>query len=149
MQRRGEETVARALEWLQKNSGQRPVFLWIHIWDAHDPYDPPPPFAARYAKEPYDGCVAYVDDTVGKLLAGLRKAGIYDGITCRCMSDHGESLGEHGENHHGVFLYDSTIRVPLLIKFPKANFAGQKSPPPRQPGGCGSHDSRISWIAQT
>ncbi len=127
MQRRGDDTVARALEWLQKNSGQRPVFLWIHIWDAHDPYDPPPPFAARYAKEPYDGCIAYVDDTVGKLLAGLRKSGIYDESLVAVMSDHGESLGEHGENTHGVFLYDSTIRVPLLIKFPKAKFAGQKS----------------------
>jgi len=125
IQRRGEETVARALDWLKRNR-QGPVFLWVHIWDAHDPYDPPAPFKERYAKAPYDGCIAYVDTTVGKLLTGLRGAGIYDDALIAVMSDHGESLGDHGENTHGVFLYDSTIRVPLLIKFPKARFAGHK-----------------------
>ncbi len=125
IQRRGEETVARALEWLKKNR-EGPVFLWIHIWDAHDPYDPPSPFKERYANAPYDGCVAYVDATAGKLLAGLRTAGIYDDALVAVMGDHGESLGDHGENTHGVFLYDATIRVPLLIKFPKARFAGQR-----------------------
>jgi arylsulfatase A-like enzyme/uncharacterized protein HemY len=125
IQRRGEITVARALDWLKKNR-QGPVFMWIHIWDAHDPYDPPSPFKERYANAPYDGCIAYVDATVGKLLAGLRTAGIYDGALIAVMSDHGESLGDHGENTHGVFLYDSTIRVPLLIKFPDARFAGQR-----------------------
>jgi arylsulfatase A-like enzyme/Tfp pilus assembly protein PilF len=125
MQRRGEETVARALDWLKKNR-QGPVFLWIHIWDAHDPYDPPAPFKERYANAPYDGCVAYVDATVGNLVASLRSTGIYDDALIAVMSDHGESLGDHGENTHGVFLYDSTIRVPLFIKFPGARFAGQK-----------------------
>jgi arylsulfatase A-like enzyme/Tfp pilus assembly protein PilF len=125
IQRRGEETVARALDWLKKDR-QRPVFLWIHIWDAHDPYDPPAPFKERFANAPYDGCVAYVDATVGKLLSGLRGAGIYDDALIAVMSDHGESLGDHGENTHGVFLYDSTIRVPLLIKFPKSRLAGQR-----------------------
>jgi arylsulfatase A-like enzyme/Tfp pilus assembly protein PilF len=125
MQRRGEETVARALEWLEKNRTQGPVFLWVHIWDAHDPYEPPPPFKDRYIG-PYNDCVAYVDSTVGKLVAGLRKAGAYDGALVAVMSDHGESLGDHGEGTHGVFLYDSTIRIPLLIKFPRANFAGQR-----------------------
>jgi len=125
MQRRGEETVDRALAWLGKNN-QGPIFLWVHLWDAHDPYDPPSPFKERYVGAPYDGSIAYVDSTIGKLLAGLRKAGIYDRALIALMSDHGESLGEHGENTHGVFLYDSTIRVPLLIKFPVARFAGQR-----------------------
>jgi choline-sulfatase len=125
IQRRGEETVARALAWLQKNR-QSPVFLWVHIWDAHDPYDPPAPFKERFANGPYDGCVAYVDASVGELLAGLRNAEIYDNALIAVMSDHGESLGDHGENTHGVFLYDSTIRVPLVIKFPQAKFAGQR-----------------------
>jgi arylsulfatase A-like enzyme/Flp pilus assembly protein TadD len=123
MQRRAEETVARALDWLAKNR-QGPVFLWIHLWDAHDPYDPPSPFRERFAKAPYDGCLAYVDATVGTLLAGLRTAGVYDNALIAVMSDHGESLGEHGENTHGIFLYDSTIRVPLFIKFPAGKFAG-------------------------
>lgn len=127
IQRRGEETVTRALAWLEKNR-QKPVFLWIHIWDAHDPYDPPEPFKGRYADAPYDGCVAYVDDTVGKLFAGLRSARVYDGAVIAVMSDHGESLGDHGENTHGVFLYDSTIRVPLLVKFPEVRFAGLRVP---------------------
>src|ERR1700736_53998 len=125
IQRRGEETVTRALAWLQANR-QGPVFLWVHIWDAHDPYDPPTPFKERFANAPYDACIAYVDATVGKLLAGLRSADIYDSAMIAVMSDHGESLGEHGEDTHGVFLYDSTIRVPLLIKFPQAKFAGQR-----------------------
>ena len=125
IQRRGDETVTRALAWLQKNR-QGPVFLWVHIWDAHDPYDPPSPFKERFANAPYDGCIAYVDATVGKLLAGLRSAGTYDNSLIAVMSDHGESLGEHGEDTHGVFLYDSTIRVPLVIKFPNAKFAKQK-----------------------
>ncbi len=124
MQRRGEITVQRALDWLEKNH-DKPVFLWIHIWDAHDPYDPPEPFKTRYAKTPYNGCVAYVDSAVGKLLAGLKNSGIYRGAVVAVMSDHGESLGEHGENTHGVFLYDSTIRVPLLIKLPEGKFAGE------------------------
>jgi choline-sulfatase len=125
MQRRGEETVAHALAWLQKNR-QGPVFVWVHLWDAHDPYDPPSPFKDRFPDNPYDACVAYVDATVGKLLAGLRNADIYDSALVAVMSDHGESLGEHGENTHGVFLYDSTIRVPLLIKFPQTKFAGRR-----------------------
>jgi arylsulfatase A-like enzyme/Tfp pilus assembly protein PilF len=125
MQRRGEDTTARALGWLEKDP-HTPAFLWIHIWDAHDPYDPPAPFNERYSKDPYDGCIAYVDATLGKLFAELRAAGIYDNALIAVMSDHGESLGEHGENTHGVFLYDSTIRVPLLLKFPNAKFAKQK-----------------------
>ncbi|MCU1242339.1 MAG: hypothetical protein JWO71_3065 [Candidatus Acidoferrum typicum] len=125
IQRRGEDTVTRALKWLEKNH-HGPVFVWVHLWDAHDPYDPPSPFKERYANAPYDACVAYVDNTVGKLLAGLRRTGLYDDALIAVMSDHGESLGEHGENTHGVFLYDSTIRVPLLIRLPRANFAGQK-----------------------
>jgi arylsulfatase A-like enzyme/Tfp pilus assembly protein PilF len=125
IQRRADETVARALAWLQKNR-QGPVFVWVHLWDAHDPYDPPSPFKERFANAPYDACVAYVDATVGKLLAGLRSADIYDRALVAVMSDHGESLGEHGESTHGVFLYDSTIRVPLIIKFPHASFAAQR-----------------------
>jgi arylsulfatase A-like enzyme len=124
-QRRGDETVRRALDWLGKNR-DRPVFVWVHIWDAHDPYDPPAPFKERYANSPYDGCVAYVDATVGKLLAGIRSMGIYQGALIAVMSDHGESLGEHGENTHGVFLYDATIRVPLLIKLPEGRLGGQR-----------------------
>jgi arylsulfatase A-like enzyme/Tfp pilus assembly protein PilF len=125
MQRRADETVNRALAWLDSNQ-KRPVFLWVHLWDAHDPYDPPAPFKERFPNATYDACVAYVDSAVGRLIAGLRAKGLYNGSLIAVMSDHGESLGEHGENTHGVFLYDSTIRVPLLVKFPQGKLAPQR-----------------------
>jgi arylsulfatase A-like enzyme/Tfp pilus assembly protein PilF len=125
MERRGGEVVSRALAWL----GQRPpgpFFLWVHLYDAHDPYEAPEPFRSRFAKSPYDGEIAYVDAQVGKLIAGLRAAQVLDGTAVAIIADHGESLGEHGESTHGVFLYDPTIRVPLLIKRPGGRDAGRR-----------------------
>jgi tetratricopeptide (TPR) repeat protein len=88
------------------------------LYDAHDPYDPPEPYLSRFAKSPYDGEVAYTDACIGKLIAALRQAGLYDGAIIALMADHGEGLGGHGEQTHGIFLYDETIHVPLLMKFP-------------------------------
>ena len=117
VERRGEEVVAHALAWLNQHP-EPPFFMWVHLYDAHDPYDPPEPYKSRYASEPYDGEIAYVDSAVGKLLQELKARGLYDGTIIAVMADHGESLGAHGEDTHGVFLYDETIRVPLLIKLP-------------------------------
>jgi choline-sulfatase len=117
LERRAGDVVARALAWLKKGP-REPFFLWVHLYDAHDPYDPPAPYATRYAKDPYDGEVAYVDATVGKLLAALRTQGLYDASLIAVMADHGEAFGEHGERTHGIFLYDETIHVPLLFKLP-------------------------------
>ncbi|PYX90318.1 MAG: hypothetical protein DMG68_02245, partial [Acidobacteria bacterium] len=103
-----------------------PFFMWVHLYDAHDPYDPPPPFKSRYASAPYDGEIAYADSAVGKLLTALRTKGIYEGALIAVMADHGESLGEHGESTHGVFLYDETLHVPLLLKLPADRGAGKK-----------------------
>lgn len=125
MERRGSEVVSRALTWL----GQRPpgpFFLWVHLYDAHDPYEAPEPFRSRFAKAPYDGEIAYADAQVGKLVAGLRAAHLLDGTAVAVVADHGESLGEHGESTHGVFLYDPTIRVPLLLKRPAGRDAGRR-----------------------
>jgi len=125
MERRGGEVVSRALAWL----GQRPpgpFFLWVHLYDAHDPYEAPEPFRSRFAKAPYDGEIAYVDAQVGTLIAGLRAAELMDGTAVAVIADHGESLGEHGESTHGVFLYDATIHVPLLLKRPGARDAGRR-----------------------
>ena len=119
LERRAGDVVARALAWLKKGP-REPFFLWIHLYDPHDPYDPPAPYAARYAKAPYDGEVAYVDASVGNLLAALRAKGLYDGALIAVMADHGEAFGEHGERRHGIFLYDETIHVPLLFKLPGA-----------------------------
>ena len=126
IERRGDEVVARALKWLtQRPKG--PFFVWVHLYDAHDPYDPPEPYKSRYAAQPYDGEIAYEDAAIGKLLRQLKVRGLYDGTLIAVMSDHGESLGAHGENTHGIFLYDETIQVPLVIKLPDVAVATKHS----------------------
>jgi choline-sulfatase len=125
VERRGGDVVNHALAWLsQLENG--PFFLWIHLYDAHDPYDPPPPFKAKFASQPYDGEIAYADSDVGKLIDELRKHGLYDETLIAVMADHGESLGAHGENTHGIFLYDETLHVPLLFKLPASRADGKQ-----------------------
>lgn len=125
VERRADDVVARALGWLSQNHAS-PFFLWVHLYDAHDPYDPPEPFKSRFAAQPYDGEIAYADSAVGKLLSTLREHGLYDSALIAVMADHGESLGAHGENTHGVFLYDETLHVPLLIKLPTDKASGKR-----------------------
>src|SRR6266849_1651939 len=125
VERRAGDVVNHALAWLSQLPNG-PFFLWVHLYDAHDPYDPPPPFKARFASQPYDGEIAYADSAVGKLLAEIRKHGLYDETLIAVMADHGESLGAHGENTHGIFLYDETLHVPLLIKLPLNRGAGRR-----------------------
>jgi tetratricopeptide (TPR) repeat protein len=102
------------------------LFMWVHLYDAHDPYDPPEPYKTRYAATPYNGEIAYVDSVVGTLLARLKKQGLYDGALIAVMADHGEALGDHGEITHGIFLYDETIHVPLLVKLPHERAAATR-----------------------
>ena len=125
VERRADEVVAHALAWLDKHPGG-PFFVWLHLYDAHSPYDPPEPYKTRYAKEPYDGEIAYADSAVGRFFAQLRAKGRYDHTLIAVMADHGEALGDHGEKAHGVFLYDETIHVPLLFKLPKSADAGRR-----------------------
>ena len=125
LERRGGEVVDRALAWLERPS-EGPFFLWVHLYDAHDPYDPPPPYKTRFARAPYDGEVAYVDAQVGRLVSALERRGLLDRTLVAVFGDHGESLGEHGEKTHGVFLYDATIHVPLLLKLPSGRAAGRR-----------------------
>jgi arylsulfatase A-like enzyme/Tfp pilus assembly protein PilF len=115
LSRRGGDVVNRALTWIRANS-RTPTFVWIHLYDPHAPYDPPQPYASRYKAQPYDGEIAYSDFALGKLFTQLRLLGLYDKAVIVFTADHGESLGEHGERGHGVFLYDETIHVPLLLK---------------------------------
>jgi len=117
LERRGEEVVKRALDWLSKRPAG-PFFLWVHLYDPHDPYSPPEPFSTRYKAEPYDGEIAYTDSMVGKFIAGLKTRGLFDNSLLAVMADHGEAFGEHGEKHHGIFLYDETLHVPLVFKLP-------------------------------
>jgi arylsulfatase A-like enzyme/Flp pilus assembly protein TadD len=124
-ERRGGEVVDHALAWLQEHP-RGPFFMWVHLYDAHDPYDPPEPYRSKYAAAPYDGEIAYADSAVGRLLSQLQARGLYEGAVIAVMADHGESLGEHGEDFHGFFLYDETIRVPLVIKLPGGGSAGKR-----------------------
>jgi arylsulfatase A-like enzyme/Tfp pilus assembly protein PilF len=125
VERRGGEVVERALAWLSKHQ-LGPFFLWVHLFDPHEPYDPPEPYKTRYAKAPYDGEIAYADSVLGKFFRQLKASGLYDGTVIALTADHGESLGAHGENEHGIFLYDETIHVPLLIKLPRGGLTGKR-----------------------
>ena len=124
MERRAEEVVRRAVAWVEQNP-PRPFFLWVHLFDPHDPYEPPPPYRQRFASA-YDGEIAYTDAAVGRLLAALRARRLYDEALIAVASDHGEALGDHGEKTHGIFLYDDTLRVPLVLKFPQGKSAGRR-----------------------
>jgi len=115
VQRKGEETLAAAEKWLEARDAARPFFLFFHIYEPHKPYAPPPRFAG-YA--PYDGEVAYADEIVGRLFDRLRAMDLYDRSTIILLSDHGEGLGDHGEQEHGLFLYHETTHVPLIVKLP-------------------------------
>ena len=128
LERRGEEVVSHALAWLNKRP-PGPFFLWVHLYDPHDPYAPPEPYKTRYQANPYDGEIAYTDAVVARLLAGLKTRGLFDSALIAVMADHGEAFGEHGENHHGIFLYDETIHVPLLIKAARQHFARDLASP--------------------
>jgi len=116
-ERRATVVTDRALDWLKQN-GQRKFFLWAHYYDPHAPYDPPEPYKRQYAKSPYDGEIAYMDEQVGRLLDGLDQMGLASRTLIIAMADHGESLGEHGEAAHGIFLYDATLHIPLMIAGP-------------------------------
>ena len=113
-ERRAGEVVDRALEWLDKQQAATPFFLWVHVFDPHIPYEPPDAFRAKYPGRPYDGEVAYVDQELGRLFEGVRKKSP-DKTLLAVLSDHGESLTEHGEYTHGVFLYDSTLRIAFMM----------------------------------
>lgn len=116
-ERRGGDTVDQALAWLNAQSG-KPYFLWVHLYDPHMPYKPPSPFKEKYKDHPYDGEIAYADRQVGRLLEALAKKGPADKTVVAVLSDHGESLSEHGEYTHGVFLYDATLRIAFLMSGP-------------------------------
>jgi arylsulfatase A-like enzyme/Flp pilus assembly protein TadD len=126
MERRAEAVVGRARQWLEAQKAG-PFLLWVHLYDAHDPYEAPAPFGRRHAAAPYDGEIAYVDAQVGRLVDVLRARSLYDDTVLAVLSDHGEALGEHGETTHGVFLYDATIQVPLLLKLPGGRLAGRRA----------------------
>ncbi len=117
-ERPAAEVVRPALEWLGRRD-RDPFFLWAHFFDPHQPQIPPSPYRERYAHSLYDGEIASVDETIGRLLAALEKQGVLDRTLVVLTADHGEGLGDHGELTHALLLYSSTIRVPLIIRDPR------------------------------
>ncbi|MDA2925637.1 sulfatase-like hydrolase/transferase [Acidobacteria bacterium AH-259-G07] len=117
VERRGDETVDLAIDWLSQNRSKR-FFLWVHLFDPHDPYEPPEPYRSRFSDKLYDGEVAFADAQLGRLIDAVKDTHLYDSSLIVVMSDHGEGLGEHGEETHGFFVYNSTLHIPLIIKLP-------------------------------
>ncbi len=118
LERRGMTVVEHAEAWLDKHR-TGPRFVWVHLYDPHDPYEPPPPYSEKYKDHLYDGEIAYADSALGHFIATLKKSGAYENSVIVLVGDHGEGLGEHGEETHGLFLYDSTLHVPLIVKLPR------------------------------
>jgi choline-sulfatase len=117
VERRADDVVHRAETWMGAHP-QTPRFVWVHLYDPHDPYEPPPPYSQIYKDRLYDGEIAYADAALGNLLRYLKREKRYGNALIIVVGDHGEGLGEHGEQTHGIFLYDSTTHVPLLVKLP-------------------------------
>jgi arylsulfatase A-like enzyme/tetratricopeptide (TPR) repeat protein len=117
-ERAGAATVARARQWIQA-AGEGPWFAWVHLYEPHFPYDPPEPYASRWPGEPYLGEVAAADGALSSLLDPILAEGSAGQTLVVVTSDHGESLGEHGESTHGIFAYEAALRVPLVIYQPR------------------------------
>lgn len=125
--RPGPRTAARAVRWLEgwsEETPRRPFFLWMHLFDAHQPYTVPAAERLRYPT-PYDAEIAVLDRAVGEVVDELRHQGILDDTLVVLTADHGESLSEHGEKTHALFIYDATVRVPLLLRYPRELPAGE------------------------
>src|SRR5262245_45652736 len=125
VERRGDEVVTRALGWVTAQTRQ-PFFLWVHLFDPHDPYDPPGDLKRRFASAPYDGEIAWIDQLAGRLLTELKTKGLSEQTMPVIAADHGEALGEHGEQTHGPCRYDETLRVPLGVRWPGRQQTGKR-----------------------
>lgn len=117
-ERKGEKVTKAALKWIKERKPSR-FFLWVHYFDPHDPYEPPQPFKDEYSDCLYDGEIAYSDQCIAALLQELEKQNILKETLVVLVGDHGEGLGEHKENNHGIFLYDATMRIPLIFHYPE------------------------------
>ena len=119
--RPARKTADRLIEWLDgwKRGGRaKPFFAWVHFFDPHQPYEPEVQ-DRPLAPTPYDAEISGVDRALGRILERLQQDGFLEDTVVVVTADHGESLGEHGEKTHAVFVYDATVRVPLLVRFPR------------------------------
>ncbi len=113
----------RALEWLGEHGSEK-FFLWVHFFDPHQPYEPPEPYRAEY-RAPYLGEIAFTDEQIGRLLGEIRRMGLDDRTLVVLTADHGEGLGQHRELSHSYYVYDTTMRVPLIFRCPSWIPAGR------------------------
>src|SRR5262249_31186098 len=123
-QRPGTETARRALAWMESVK-TKPFFLFLHIYEPHFPHEPPEPFRTRYGAT-YDGEVAASDAVVGAGVAARQPDGLDGPAIDLLVSDHGEGLGDHGEQEHGILLYREVLHVPILLKLPGARDGGSR-----------------------
>ena len=124
--RPGGDVVAEAVRWLRGRDRGRPFFLWVHLFDPHAPYQPPPRFASE--RSPYHGEVAAMDAAVGHLLGAIEdEPGLSERVFLAVVADHGEGLGERGEETHGLLCWDTTVRVPLFLLYRDGWAAGETS----------------------
>src|SRR5581483_11201511 len=136
--RRGAETVDRALAWLGASARDRPRFLWVHLFDPHEPYDAPAPWDRAFARpdaatreraiDAYDGEILYADAQLGRLIAAFDA--LAPGGLLVLAADHGEGLWDHGVAHHGRTLFEEEVRVPLVVRWPGRVAAGARVPQP-------------------
>ena len=127
-ERPGIRTAERAAAWVKRpERGKKPFFLWMHLFDPHQPYRPLPGANVPTA---YDGEIVRADRAVGALVAALKEAGLLERTLLVLTADHGESLGEHGEKTHAIFVYDATVRVPLVFRYPALFPKGAAYPGP-------------------
>jgi arylsulfatase A-like enzyme/tetratricopeptide (TPR) repeat protein len=125
IQRSGFETERIAEAWIGEHAGG-PFFFLLHLYEPHSPYQPPEPYASQYRDRPYDGEIATADAIVGKFVDFLKARGLYDSSVLVLMSDHGEGLGDHGEDEHGLLLYREDLHVPLMVKLPGERRGGSR-----------------------
>ncbi|MCK4413186.1 MAG: sulfatase-like hydrolase/transferase [Candidatus Eisenbacteria sp.] len=116
-ERPADEVTRLSLAWIDEHTAE-PFFLWAHYFDPHGPYEPPEPYLSRLPDDPYSGEIAFMDGEIGLLMDGLKSRGLVERTMILIAGDHGESLGEHGEEGHSVFIYGATQEVPLLLRLP-------------------------------
>jgi Arylsulfatase A and related enzymes len=136
IERRGDRTGQLAENWVARQvgdtaAGRPPFFVWLHLYDPHDPYTPPAPFAELFRSHPYDGEIAFDDAVVGSFVERLKRLGVLSTTMVAVVGDHGESLNEHGEVTHAIFVYESVLHVPMIVWWPGHLGPARVAPPVR------------------
>jgi len=121
-ERKGDEATRLAMDWLDEHADER-FFYFLHYYDPHTPYEPPEPFASRFAASSYAGEIAFTDHCIGTVIKKLKSLGLYESTLIVITGDHGEMLGSHGESTHAYFIYQDAVKVPLIFRLPGSSKA--------------------------